>query len=189
MRSTTDVARDLLGRYLVLDADGAPRRIGRLVETEAYIGEHDLASHASHGRTTRTGPMYEESGRVYIYLVYGMHWCLNVVTEGVGTPCAVLLRGAEPVEGLADLANGPGKLCRAFGLDGRWNREDLTQGPLIISRGEPFAAENIGVSPRVGVAYAGAWASQPLRFFVNGNPHVSRGDVHSRKRRIDTLVP
>ncbi|MBM2811797.1 MAG: 3-methyladenine glycosylase, partial [Chloroflexi bacterium] len=167
LRPTAEVARDLLGRYLVLQCDGAQRRIGLLVETEAYVGEQDQASHASHGRTKRTAPMYEEAGRVYIYLVYGMHWCLNVVTEDAGTPCAVLLRGAEPVEGLADLANGPGKLCRAFGLDGRWNREDLTQGRLVISHGEPFALENIGVSARVGVAYAGAWANEPLRFFVS----------------------
>src|SRR5437762_9285171 len=113
LRPTEIVARDLLGRYLVLWQSGEPQRIARLVETEAYLGEHDRASHAWHGRTARTAPMYEAAGHAYLYFIYGMYWCLNVVTEEVELPSAVLLRGAEPVEGLDQATNGPGKLCRS----------------------------------------------------------------------------
>jgi DNA-3-methyladenine glycosylase len=130
------VARDLLGRYLVLVRDGATHA-ARLVETEAYLGEEDLACHASKGHTRRTAPMYEEAGHAYVYFIYGMHWCLNVVTEAVGRPYAVLLRAAEAVTDLPAM-NGPAKLCRALRIDGTFNRADLTSGLLRITEGEPF---------------------------------------------------
>ncbi|MPZ13208.1 MAG: DNA-3-methyladenine glycosylase [Chloroflexi bacterium] len=181
-RPTQEVARDLLGRDLTLSLPDAAPRIGRIVETEAYLGELDRACHAWRGQTQRTAPMYEESGHAYIYLIYGMYWCLNVVTEEVGQPCAVLLRAVEPIAGLALSADGPGKLCRAFGLNGAWNRADLTVSPLGITPGEPIPPENVGVSPRIGVDYAGEWALRPLRYFIRGNRSVS-GARSPRSRR------
>ena len=173
-RATERVARDLLGRYLVLRNPMDGPKVGRIVETEAYVGPHDLASHSSHGRTTRTAPMFEEPGHAYLYFIYGMHWCINVVTENVGQGCAVLLRAVEPKLGLAGTTNGPGKLCRAFGIDGRWNRADLTEGALTISAGQPVADDAVSVSPRIGVGYAGTWAEEPLRFLVTSSLCLSR---------------
>lgn len=167
------VARSLLGRFLVRRQPGAPPLIGRLVETEAYLGEHDRASHAWHGRTPRTAPMYEAAGCAYVYFIYGMYWCLNVVTEEIGRPSAVLLRGAEPIQGIEQATDGPGKLCRAFGLDGSWNRADLATSDLQITVGEPFSDARIATSPRIGVRYAEDWAERPLRFFVGASPFVS----------------
>ena len=177
LRPTADVARDLLGRYLIVD--GATRRIGRIVETEAYLGEEDRASHSFHGHTRRTAPMYEEAGHAYVYLIYGMYWCLNVVTEEVGRPCAVLLRAVEPLAGLEGSADGPGKLCRAFGLDGSANRTDLTSGALRIAVGQEPLDSEIQTSRRIGVGYAGAWADKHLRFFISSSAHVS----HTRRSR------
>jgi len=179
LRPTIEVAQDLLGRYLVLARKDEAPRIGRLVETEAYLGETDLASHAARGKTRRNAPMYEEPGHAYVYFVYGMHWCLNIVTEEAGTPCAVLLRAAEPVAGLTQAADGPGKLCRAFGLDGEWNRADLTSGELRVTYGAPVAPNEVRATARVGVAYAGSWAHEPLRFFVASSNCVSRSRTAS----------
>jgi DNA-3-methyladenine glycosylase len=174
-----EVARDLLGRYVVVERPDAPAHVARLVETEAYLGEEDLACHASHGHSKRTAPMYEEAGHAYIYFVYGMYWCLNVVTEAVGMPYAVLLRAAEAVTDLPAM-NGPGKLCRALGLDGGWNRADLTTGALRISEGVPLPSDRIACSPRVGVGYAGSWADEPLRFFDQASRAVSRRPARHR---------
>ena len=181
IRPTIEVARDLLGRYLVLDRGAEAPRVGKLVEVEAYLGEHDLASHASHGHTRRTAPMYEEAGHAYIYLIYGMYWCLNVVTEEIDNPCAVLVRAVEPIAGLEEGTNGPGKVCRAFGLSGSWNRADLTSSDLRVTDGEPVPSTAISVSPRVGVDYAREWADEPLRFFITGNRFVSK-PVRSGRR-------
>jgi len=188
LRPTVEVARDLLGRYLVLDDPDQPSRIGSIVETEAYVGEHDRASHARAGHTARTAPMFEEAGRAYVYRIYGMYWCLNVVTEPIGVACAVLIRAVAPVQGLVEATDGPGKLCRSYGIDGSRNRADLTAGPLAITAGEPPAATAIGVSPRIGVPYAGEWADEPLRFFVSGNPHVSRRPGGRYRRTPSGLV-
>jgi DNA-3-methyladenine glycosylase len=181
LRPTELVARDLLGRYLVRWEEGKSERIARLVETEAYVGEHDRASHAWHGRTARTAPMYEEAGHAYIYFIYGMYWCLNVVTEEVGRPCAVLLRGAEPIAGIESATDGPGKLCRAFGLDAGWNRADLTASALQIAAGDPIGESEVATSGRIGVRYAGDWADRPLRFFVASSPFVSGRRPRSRR--------
>ena len=184
LRSTEEVARDLLGRNLVLERSGDAPHIARLVETEAYLGEEDVACHASRGRTRRTAPMYEEAGHAYVYFIYGMYWCLNVVTEAVGRPYAVLLRAAEPVSDLPAM-NGPGKLCRAFGLDGAWNRADLTSSPLRITEGVPLGPDRIGCSPRIGVAYAGPWAEKQLRFFDRTSSCVSGSRGSKRKPTIE----
>jgi DNA-3-methyladenine glycosylase len=182
LRPTEEVARNLLGRYLVRWTDGDLAQVARLVETEAYLGEGDRASHAWHGRTRRTAPMYEEAGHAYLYFIYGMYWCLNVVTEEVGRPHAVLLRGAEPIAGIEGATDGPGKLCRAFGLDGAFNRADLTASALQITVGEPIADERVAVSPRIGVAYAGEWAERPLRWYVVDSPFVSPRRAASKVR-------
>ena len=173
-QSTEEVARELLGRYLVLNQAGKPVRIGKIVETEAYVGEHDLASHSAHGRTARTAPMFEEAGRAYVYLIYGMYWCLNVVTEEVDRGCAVLLRALEPISGITASTDGPGKLCRALDIDKSWNRADLVSGQLRLTEGKPIDPDQIATSGRIGVSYAGDWADKPLRFFVTTNPYVSR---------------
>jgi DNA-3-methyladenine glycosylase len=189
LRPTSQVARDLLGRYLVRELRGDPPQIGRIVETEAYVGEQDRASHAFHGRTARTAPMYEEAGHAYVYLIYGMYWCLNVVTEPVGTPCAVLLRAVEPMDGVLGDTDGPGKVCRAFGIDGKRNRADLTLGPLHITAGEPFPSDAVQTSPRIGVGYAGDWAAAPLRFFISSSPHVSRPGSPAKVTRASAPSP
>jgi DNA-3-methyladenine glycosylase len=169
-----EVAEDLIGRYLVLTDVGGPDRVGRIVETEAYVGEHDRASHARAGHTARTAPMYEEAGHAYVYRIYGMYWCLNAVTEPLGTPCAVLIRAVEPITGLTQATDGPGKLCRAFGIDGSRNRADLTVGPLQITAGNRAHLGAIRAAPRIGVDYAGVWAQEPLRFYAEASPYVSR---------------
>lgn len=171
-RDAETVARDLLGKILVGSAHDAVRR-ARIVETEAYVGEHDLASHSSRGRTPRNAAMFGRAGHAYIYSIYGMHHCLNVVTGGVGDGQAVLLRAAEPLEGWMARMSGPGLLARAFGITRADNGADLVRGPLRILEGET-PPQRIVRAPRVGVDYAGPWATEPLRFCEAKNPLVSR---------------
>jgi DNA-3-methyladenine glycosylase len=187
-RSAEVVARDLLGRYLVRDL-GGERLVLRLVETEAYLGARDRASHAWNGRrTARTETMYQEGGHAYVYFVYGMHWCLNAVTGPADHAEAVLLRAGEPLAGEArmrrrrglpggrasELASGPARLCQALGIDRSSNGAALWRGELRLCAGEPAAEAEIAVAPRVGVAYAGDAAKWPLRFALRGNANVSR---------------
>jgi DNA-3-methyladenine glycosylase len=167
------VARALLGKVLV-HRDGAVRRATRIVETEAYLGERDRASHARFGRTPRAAIMFGPPGFAYVYLVYGMHHCMNAVTGVDGEASAVLLRAGEPVEGCLAEPRGPGNLCRAL----RIRREvhggmDLC-GPRLHFEDRPPPPEAVASSPRVGVRYAGAWARRRLRFYLRGNPWVSR---------------
>lgn len=172
-RETETVARALLGMLLAHRVEES-LRVGRIVETEAYLGPHDLASHSSRGRTPRTEAMFGPPGHAYVYLIYGIHHCLNVVTEAEGHAAAVLIRALEPVENLEANARGPGLLCRALGIDRRQNGHDLLSDDLFIappSRAEPF---EVVARPRVGVDYAGEWAARPLRFYIQGNPHISR---------------
>ncbi|RME75644.1 MAG: DNA-3-methyladenine glycosylase [Chloroflexi bacterium] len=187
-RPTLDVARDLLGQRLVRMIDG--RRVsGRIVETEAYVGPHDTASHASKGRTPRTEVMFGPPGRAYVYLIYGMYHMLNLVTEAEGFPAAVLIRAIEPLEGLEViqanragirqarlLTGGPGRLCRALQIDLSLNRWDVTRGErLWLEPDAPVPPAQIARGPRVGIAYAqpkdraAAW-----RFWIKDNPFVSR---------------
>jgi DNA-3-methyladenine glycosylase len=171
-RDTETVAPDLLGKNLVhRGMDG--ERIGRIVEVEAYLGPHDAASHSSRGVTPRNRVMFGPPGHAYVYLIYGIHHCVNVVTEPEGHGAAVLLRALEPVAGVDGRACGPGLLCRAMGIDRRQNGSDLCTGPLFIaeSASAPFS---IIRRPRIGVDYAGKWSLRPLRFYIRGNPYISR---------------
>jgi len=183
-RATELVARDLLGAVLECRTrDGVTS--GRIVETEAYLGEHDLACHAAAGRTARTDPLYGAPGIAYVYFIYGMYWCFNAVTRGEGEPSAVLVRALEPLAGIdvmrerravrsrrdTDLTNGPGKLCQALGIDARHNRSPLQSPPLLIRRGVDVPREAVTVTPRVGISRSADW---PLRWFVSDSPFVSR---------------
>jgi DNA-3-methyladenine glycosylase len=182
-RPSADVARDLLGCVLVHDAPEG-RVAGRLVEVEAYQGPEDLAAHSARGRTPRNAVMFGPPGHLYVYLIYGLHHCANVVCGPADKPEAVLLRAAAITHGseLATLrrgsvppvrlASGPGNLGAAFGLDRSLNGADLVHGPVWLARGASPA--RIARRPRVGVAYAGAWAAHPLRFLDPDDPHVSR---------------
>jgi len=178
LRKTITVARDLLGRVLV-HRDGDVRRAGVIVETEAYIGPHDLACHASKGRTQRTDVMFGPPGHAYVYLIYGMYDCFNVVTERVGYAAAVLVRAVAPLEGCEGTTDGPGKLCRAMHITRALNRFDLTNSALVIEEGRAVSSRRVSKGPRIGVDYAGEWAHEELRFWVKGDPHVS----HRRRSR------
>jgi DNA-3-methyladenine glycosylase len=184
------VARDLLGRRLVRVLDGE-RLSGRIVETEAYIGEEDEASHASPGPTERNASMYGPAGHAYVYLIYGMYHCFNIVTEREGFPAAVLVRALEPLEGLdsmrerrgpvgardvTKLTNGPGRLCQALAIDRRLDGVDLcvAGSPLFLEKGDPLPREVVTASPRVNVRGDEAAVSAAWRFYLEGNPHVSR---------------
>jgi DNA-3-methyladenine glycosylase len=188
-RSAEVVARELIGRYLVRDLDGE-RLVLRIVETEAYLGAADRASHAWDGRrTSRNAVMWEAGGIAYVYFVYGMHHMLNVVAGPRGDGDAVLIRAGEPVAGGAAMAarrgldgvprpgaiaGGPARLCQALAIDRKWNGAPLTRGALRITRGEPVFRPRIARGPRVGVAYAEDHAVWPLRFAARGNAHVSK---------------
>lgn len=172
---TLEVAQQLLGRYLVhISPQG--RRVGRIVETEAYIGPEDLASHASRGLTRRTAVMFGPAGYAYVYLVYGMYCCLNVVTERESFPAAVLIRALEPIEGMAGRADGPGRLCRAMGVDLSLNGIDLTGDVLYLEDRGDRPAETRATT-RVGVAYAGEYAHKPWRFYIPGSRWVSKVNI------------
>jgi DNA-3-methyladenine glycosylase len=172
-RNTILVARELLGTYLVHLADGV-ERVGRIVEVEAYLGIHDLAAHSSKGLTARTRVLFGPPGHAYVYLVYGMHWCMNIVTEPEGNGSAVLLRAIEPVRNVAGRTQGPGLLCRAMQIDHRLNGHDLVSSDLFVAALPGCDAPDIVARPRIGVAYAGIWAEKLLRFYIRGNPFISR---------------
>jgi DNA-3-methyladenine glycosylase len=172
-RPADTVARELLGMLLVHVVEGVPR-VGRIVETEAYLGPHDRAAHSARGRTPRTEVMFGPPGHAYTYLIYGMHWCMNVVTEREGTASAVLLRAVEPVAGIDGKTSGPGLLCRAMGIGKAQNGADLRSATFFISEPEHRESFTIVKRPRIGVEYAGAWAKRLLRFYVKGSAFVSR---------------
>ena len=172
-RDTVAVARDLLGKLLVRVHAGV-QQVGRIVEVEAYVGPHDLASHSSRGLTQRNQAMFGPPGHAYVYLIYGMHFCMNVVTEAAGHGSAVLLRAIEPVRNIEHRTQGPGLLCRAMHIDRRLDGHDLLGGDLTITEPTEAAAVRIVRSRRIGVDYAGAWARRLLRFSIQGNPFVSR---------------
>ena len=181
---TIRVARQLLGKYLVRShPDG--KTVGKIVETEAYVGPHDLACHASKGRTARTEVMFGPPGHAYVYFIYGVYYCLNIVTEEVGHASAVLIRAIEPIEGielmqkrrgtekLQSLASGPGKLCLAMAIDKALNAADMRGSVLYVEdRGEP--APKIISTPRIGVDYAGKWKDKPWRYLIRGSEFVSK---------------
>jgi DNA-3-methyladenine glycosylase len=185
-RETELVARDMLGTVLECETEDGIAS-GIIVETEAYLGEHDLACHASVGRTARTEHLYGPPGISYVYFIYGMYWCFNAVTREAGQPSAVLVRALEPLDGIAlmhkrrpriksdvDLTNGPGKLCSALGITGAFTGKPLQRGPLLIREGEPVSDDHIEITTRIGITKSADW---PLRWIVRGNRFVSRGKL------------
>lgn len=176
-RDATQVAPDLIGLHLVRRASDGTRKVGRIVETEAYEGPHDLAAHSAGGRRTeRTEVMFGEPGRSYVYLIYGMHHCFNVVTAPRGVPHAVLVRGLEPVQGIELRTNGPGLLCLALGINRAHNQVDLCGDELWIERPSPskWVEPRILTSRRIGIDYSGAWARKPWRYFDALSKWVSK---------------
>lgn len=176
-RPALEVAPALLGKVLIGRVGGEPMKAARLVEVEAYLGEKDEASHARRGPTPRAAIMFGPPARLYVYLIYGMHHCMNVVCETEGVAGAVLLRAAEPLVGFADggparLA-GPGRLCAGFGVTRAHNGLALDAGLEVYLVDDGWRPPVIERSPRIGVPYAGEWALAPLRFFVGGHQSVS----------------
>ena len=165
-RPATQVARELLGKTLSFEEAS-----GRIVETEAYLGEDDGAAHSARGITPRTQVIFGAPGHAYLYLIYGMYDCLNIVCEPEGVAGCVLIRALEPVSGLKGLANGPGKLTRAMGINRTHNGVDVTKGPITIHAPEHAENFEIATSPRIGITKS---ADLPLRFFIKGNASVSR---------------
>jgi DNA-3-methyladenine glycosylase len=187
-RETLTVARELIGLHLVrVGVHG--RQVGRIVETEAYKGPHDLAAHSSRGRTKRTEVMFGPPGHAYVYLIYGFWNCMNVVTASDGVPHAVLIRGLEPVSGITDTTHGPGLLCRALQIDRSLTGTDLTGGTLWIERPtrDEHRKPSIARSARIGVDYAGDWAKKPWRFFDTTSPYVSTVSAATRKRMLASV--
>lgn len=181
------LARRLLGTRLVARARDGRRVSGIIVETEAYRGPEDRASHAYGGRRTRrTETMYARGGIAYVYFVYGMYHQFNVVTNVADVPHAVLVRALEPLEGVdlmrrrrggaapGELTSGPGKLCIALGIDRRLDGADLLGDRIWLEPGRRVPAAAIAAGPRVGIDYAGDWVARPWRFWLRGNPFVSR---------------
>lgn len=186
-RSTLSVCRKLLGSYLV---HNSPEGItaGRIIEVEGYLGPHDKGSHSYGGKlTARTAAMFGEKGCAYVYLIYGMYWCFNVVSGPPGKPQAILIRALEPVSGVElmqerigasdarshNLCRGPGKLCRAMGIDGSLYGENLGGSRLFLVPGKLKRGECITRSPRINIAYAGSYADKPWRLFVRSHPCLS----------------
>jgi DNA-3-methyladenine glycosylase len=192
-RDTEIVARELLGAvFECRSPDGVAA--GRIVETEAYVGEHDLACHAAAGRTARTEPLYGPPGLAYVYFIYGMYWCVNAVTRAEGLPSAVLIRAVEPLAGLplmrrrrpvvrrdADLTNGPGKLCLALGITGAHNARSLQAPPLVIRPGEAVPDTRVARTPRIGITRCADW---PLRWVVTDSPFVSKTPARFPRRML-----
>jgi DNA-3-methyladenine glycosylase len=171
-RSTVHVARSLLGKYLVRSIDGR-ELAGKIIEVEAYVGPQDQACHASKGRTARTDVLFGPPGISYVYLIYGMYHCLNVVTERVEFPAAVLIRAIE-IDG--ELIDGPGRLCRTMQIDRSLNRFDMTNGEFLWFEDRAVVVQktDIGTFARIGVDYAGKWAEKPWRFRLKGTEKRSR---------------
>jgi DNA-3-methyladenine glycosylase len=185
-RETEVVARELLGTVLECATEDGTAS-GIIVETEAYLGEHDLACHAAVGRTARTEHLYGPPGISYVYFIYGMYWCFNAVTRAEGMPSAVLVRALEPLEGIplmrkrrprvradTDLTNGPGKLCQALAITGSMTGKPLQRKPLVIREGQPVANREVEITTRIGITKSADW---PLRFIVRDNKYVSRGKL------------
>lgn len=186
---TLQIARQLLGKRLVVPEAGTGARVsGTIVETEAYMGPEDKGAHSyNNRRTQRTEVMYSAGGIAYVFFIYGMYYQFNVVVNGEDVPHAVLVRAAEPEEGLelmqerrggrkqTELASGPGKLCIAFGIDSSYNGAQLADERVWIEdAGRIIHPADIHAGPRIGIPYAGEYADRPWRFWIKSNPHVSR---------------
>ena len=172
-REAEVLAHDLVGTILVHRIDGEERR-GRIVETEAYVGCHDLACHAAKGRTGRTEVMFGEAGHAYVYLIYGVHDMLNIVSGEPGVAQAVLVRAAEPLDGWQANLSGPGNLAKRFGITRRLNGADLTGDELFIVSPRNAKPPRVIRTRRIGVDYAKEWKDAPLRFIDADSGAVSR---------------
>lgn len=186
-KNTAKIARDLLGKLLVVPDERGRRVSGSIVEVEAYLGEPDRAAHSFGGRRTpRNDVMYGTGGDVYVFFVYGMYYLLNIVTGPAEHPHAILIRGVEPIEGIEimrkrrgtmrdmNLTSGPGKLSIAFGVTRELNRADLTGDKIWLEEFQKLSKKQIEVGKRIGIDYAGEDAEKPLRFWVRNNPFVSK---------------
>lgn len=184
---TLQIARELLGKLLVVIVENGRRVSGTIVETEAYLGEIDRAAHSFGGRRTpRNEITYGKGGHVYVFFIYGMYYQLNFVTGRVDHPHVVLIRGIEPVEGIEvmrerrgqmpdkNLTSGPGKLCIAFDIDRELNGEDLLGDRVWLEDHKTFADNEIAAGRRIGIDYAQEYAEKPWRFWVKNNPFVSK---------------
>lgn len=172
-RNTILVAKELLGKHLVHVTESG-ERVGQIVEVEAYLGSKDLASHSSKGMTKRTTTMFGPPGFAYVYLIYGIHHCMNVVTEAEGVGSAVLLRALEPVLGIEKSTKGPGLLCKAMAIDKQLNGHDLCSDHFYIRQPAQQASFQVEKRPRIGVHYAKEWADKLLRFYIKDNLFVSK---------------
>ena len=179
---TTEIAKQLLGKLLCREIN-RKLYIGKIVETESYLGRKDLACHSAKGMTKRNEAMFGSAGCAYIYFIYGMYHCFNVVTEKENDPCAVLIRALEPIDiprhkntkFCVPITNGPAKLCREFKIDKKLNSYDLTLGKkLWIENGDTIKPSQIKKSKRIGIDYAGIWKDRLLRFYIKNNKFVSR---------------
>jgi len=190
LRPTLKIAPELLGKFIIRKI-GNKKLSGMITETEAYIGEKDLASHASKGKTKRTAPMYFKGGFSYVYLIYGMYYNFNIVTEGKDFPAAVLIRSVEPKEGIEEmqkrrqknaratlysLTTGPGKFCEAFGITKKENALDLIRNKTLYleDRGVKIKPQEIKKTTRIGVEYAGKWEKKKWRFYIKDSRFVSK---------------
>jgi len=181
-----------LGQFIIREYQGK-KLVGKIVETEAYVGPKDLASHASRGKTERTEIMFGPWGYSYIYLIYGIYCCFNIVTESKDYPAAVLIRAVEPISGIKQMMknrkikspisnfqfpvsifNGPAKFCQAFKIDKKLNNHPLNKKPLYLDWGEKIKPVQIIKSPRIGVDYAGEYAKKKWRFYIKNNPYISK---------------
>ena len=172
-QDTVVVAKALLGKLLVHRFEGI-EYIAKIVETEAYVGAHDLAAHSCRGLTKRTQVMFGPPGYAYVYLIYGMYNCMNVVTEAEGHASAVLIRAVEPVLNITKSTRGPGLLCKAMQIDRSLNAHDLLSDNLFVAQSDDEKKITIVKKKRIGVAYAKHWAHRLLRFYVKGNGFVSK---------------
>lgn len=168
-RDTVTVAKELLGKYLIHE-----EYVGKIVEVEAYVGQHDLASHTSKGLTPRTRVMFGPAGHAYVYLIYGMYYCTNIVTEKEGIGSGVLLRAIEPIKNIQGRTQGPGLLSKAMHIDKNLNAHDLTDPLFYIASTEDEAPFTIIERPRIGVHYAKEWAEKLLRFYIKDNAFISK---------------
>lgn len=193
-RDSVTVAKDLLGKLLVHETEGQ-RMMGKIVEVEAYMGPDDKAAHSyNNRRTSRNEVMYGPGGYAYVFIIYGMYDCMNVVVKEIGTPQAILIRAVEPVDGIErmsqyryskdfekltkrekiGLTNGPGKLCRAMRIDRTQNGEDLCGNKLYILEDEKKQSIEMVTSTRINIDYAEEAIHYPWRFYIKNNPYVSK---------------
>lgn len=172
-RDTIVVAKELLGKYLVHQHSGI-EYIAKIVEVEAYLGAQDLACHSSKGLTNRTKTMFGPPGHAYVYMIYGMYFCMNVVTEPEGMGSAVLIRAVEPIKNITAKTNGPGLLSKAMHIDKKLNNHDLLSKNFHIAYDDNHLDFNMVQKPRIGVDYAGEWAKKDLRFYIKDNPYISK---------------